>query len=1190
MNLRLFTLGKVKGKYLFGILLVSALTLTISLNFFLQINSPVYLALAAPLSGEQQVNGEQILRGANLYIEKVNRSGGIDGHPVKLLVFDDENDPQIAKEKAQEISQKKKVLAVLGHFSSTTSIAAGEIYQQVGIPAISGSATAETVTQDNDWFFRTIFTNKSQGIFLANYARRILQTEKAAIIYEENDYGTSLAEAFENNFQGLGGKITNKWSFSQDENNFATVQEEIISSLISEDIEQPEIIFFATNEVEASQIIVPMKRNNLTYPILGADSLGKVTFSARFSQYPEEQAKPGFFSDNIYATSPLIFDVASEKAQEFRNDFLDVYSQEPSWTAANYYDAAMVAVAAIERAKIFDKNLTAKEKRSAVKSALQQINNPDEAVVGLGGLINFNNQGNILRQVPIGIFSQQKFIPALSQLQPVTDLKQIVDIETELESGNILIVDSRYMHKTNVVYTGMDVIKVSDLDLKSSSYTLDFYLWFRYRGDIKAEDIEFTNLVEPLQIKELIYQSEIDGLKYRAYRIKGVFQGDFNFQDYPFDKQTVQLNFRHSNLKRNQLVYVLDLVGMRDISNRGILTKFAQNKVFDDTSNWQLNRVRFFQDIIRSNSTLGNPKFLPLRFDDRIEYSRFNMAIVIVRNSRSFIIKNLLPVFLIIVAAYILLFLPADAIAPRAVAGLNALLTTGFFHIRLSNDLPSIGYVVAIEYIFYAMYALCLFGMFISIFSYVELKRNKPQVVKRLAQIGKTVYPTVLFVSFFLFTTRYILTPLWVEKTAINFPSQPNPLPVVVATKQDEDNNIPGKTNLTLGSWRIDDQKQIENILELFQKKNSQIKVSFTPTNSLDYQDILFQQLRENEAPDLFYVFPYSAAQKLISNDYLKPITNIDNLSTIFPPEALEPWQGEDGKVYALPVMAVSHGIYYNQNIFQELGLEIPTTWQELLSTATVLKNAGYISFANGSKVDKVLLENVFMNLAPNFIGGREGRLEYLSGKRCFNDANSVAAFQALANLRPFLPENHENLTKPGSKQLFVTGKAAMWMAGSWNISSLETSSIEFTWSIFAVPPPQGKAPQVTFQPDFAIGINPKSPHQQEAEQFIQWLSKKETASLWANELPGFFPLHKQVSNLKNIYAEAFLKLNQNKGTDARWAVVKLGDGLPDGYSLMETAVAEVIKGEMTPQQAADYLQSGLSQWFEPAQKCDIDN
>lgn len=47
-----------------------------------------------------------------------------------------------------------------------------------------------------------------------------------------------------------------------------------------------------------------------------------------------------------------------------------------------------------------------------------------------------------------------------------------------------------------------------------------------------------------------------------------------------------------------------------------------------------------------------------------------------------------------------------------------------------------------------------------------------------------------------------------------------------------------------------------------------------------------------------------------------------------------------------------------------------------------------------------------------------------------------------------------------------------------------------------------------------------------------------------------------------------------------------LGDGLPDGYSLMSKGAVAVIRGEMTPTEAANNLQSGLAQWFEPAQKC----
>jgi ABC-type glycerol-3-phosphate transport system substrate-binding protein len=87
------------------------------------------------------------------------------------------------------------------------------------------------------------------------------------------------------------------------------------------------------------------------------------------------------------------------------------------------------------------------------------------------------------------------------------------------------------------------------------------------------------------------------------------------------------------------------------------------------------------------------------------------------------------------------------------------------------------------------------------------------------------------------------------------------------------------------------------------------------------------------------------------------------------------------------------------------------------------------------------IAEIVFMNLAPNFIGGREGRLEYLSGERCFNDENAVAAFQAVADIAPYLPAGQEALTYYDSQQLFLMGEAAMWFGGSWDIPFFESEN-----------------------------------------------------------------------------------------------------------------------------------------------------
>lgn len=214
--------------------------------------------------------------------------------------------------------------------------------------------------------------------------------------------------------------------------------------------------------------------------------------------------------------------------------------------------------------------------------------------------------------------------------------------------------------------------------------------------------------------------------------------------------------------------------------------------------------------------------------------------------------------------------------------------------------------------------------------------------------------------------------------------------------------------------------------------------------------------------------------------------------------------------------MAVSHGIYYNVDLFKRLGLKVPTTWEQLLTTAQTLKNYGYVPFANGSADEWSVTELVFMNLAPNFIGGREGRLKYLEGDRCFNDEQIVAAFQAVANLKLFLPEGQEAVGYYESQQLFLQGKAAMWMGGSWDIPFFESEALDFAWSVFAVPAPAGRQSHVTFHPDFAVGLNATSNHKQEAKLFLEWLTTPQAPELFANELPGFFPLHKKVPAIHN--------------------------------------------------------------------------
>ncbi len=416
----------------------------------------------------------------------------------------------------------------------------------------------------------------------------------------------------------------------------------------------------------------------------------------------------------------------------------------------------------------------------------------------------------------------------------------------------------------------------------------------------------------------------------------------------------------------------------------------------------------------------------------------------------------------------------------------------------------------------------------------------------------------------------------------------PSPTPAPTATPTE----APKEVVLTMGSWRPDDVEQMNRILAAFHEKHPIITVRHEPTSPPEYNAALEAQLEAGTAPDLFYLRSYSTSRALYERGYLESLGDLPGLRENFDPAMLSPWTTDDGVPYGVPFIATSHGIYYNQELFEELDLSVPDTWEELLTTAQAIEDAGYIPFANTSGDPWTIAEIVFMNLVPNFIGGREGRMEYLTGKRCFNDEHVVAAFQAVKDLAPFFPENHQLLTYTDSLQLFAQGKAAMWMGGSWDIPFFEATEPAFEWSVFAVPPPAGQPAHVTFHLDVAMGLNAASTHKEEARVFLEWMTTRECAELLGNELPGFFPMHRGYADglashaIANEHANAFLLLNQGRGTDVRFAWEKLRDGSPDGYVLMQDGAMAVLRGEQTPQEAADALQAGLAQWFEPAQEC----
>ncbi|MDB9312749.1 extracellular solute-binding protein [Spirulina sp. CS-785/01] len=1147
-------------------------------NFGTFLNSDrIYVAMLAPMTGPNGEVGKEMVQGTQMYLDKINREGGINGKKVKLRVFDDQGQVSVGQEEARKIAEDQQIVLSLGSYTSSVSLEAGKIYEQAGLAAITATAQANAVTEENKTYFRVGFTTHDEGVLLANYLKKILQEDNVSIIFDGQDsWSNSLTRSFRNTFRGLKGNIRHQWDIQQiAPNSFGSISD--FWQLDREELGT--VVLFPLGQ-DAASLLGNMKRAGIDTPVVGGISLTGQSFLSQLRTFPEAQAKPGYFSDQLYATSPLLYDVSSEATQDFRNQFIEKYDYQPTWVGALSYDGAKMAVEALKGANLNVGKIA--NKRQSVYDSLSNLMGADRGIAGLERPLYFDRDRNTPSNINIGIYEQQNLISAPVQLQPIPEQKTISNLEEQLENGQILRMGGQYAYITQVVYTGIDINQISKLDLKDQTYIVDFFLWFRHPGTMEIEKLEFLNAAEPIKLEEPIYEEEKNHMKVRAFRIKTTFEGDFSFQDYPFDNQELKIEFRHDNLRRNNLIYVPDITGMQNPDLESIKQKFANSEVLDSLESWKFQEVTFFENTDKGYSTLGDLEAVNSA-DSGINYSKFNVAISIARQSFSFSINDLLPLACFIWILYIFLFFPFDEFSVESVSGL--LLGVVFFHVGLKSELPDgIGYIIALDMFFYVIYGLIAAQILLVVAilrfkDHLEWKKKLNRIVKYFRLLFPAyILGAALFIGWFY---NILPTPnkVFAEQSTTN-------PPIEVSTNPEQTPPLKGKTLLTFANWKPEYQKPFQDLFRQFYQDHPEIRLKSIATPYGQYSEVLRNQLQNEVAADLVFLRAYSLDRNLFEKGYLETLNDLPGLKENYTSDSLNPWQTTEGAIYGVPLSAVANGIYYNVDLFQQLNLDIPQTWEDLLNTAQRFQAQGILPFANSPTNNNYERDDrIFTSILPNFTGGQEGRLAYQNGDRCFNDANMIAAFQALADLKPYLDLRDHSLIV--SRQTFLNQEAAMWISGSYDLQPMISANPDFAWNIFPFPSPQGQPTSVILHPDFAVGLNANSPHKEEAQQFLQWLMTPEAADIITNRLPGNFVLHQEKPAVRHPKAQIFFDFIQTYDTDVRWTYPQLDEKIPQGYTLAKKASTAVLKGEMTPQEAANFIQQGLAEWYEPAQTCE---
>jgi len=389
---------------------------------------------------------------------------------------------------------------------------------------------------------------------------------------------------------------------------------------------------------------------------------------------------------------------------------------------------------------------------------------------------------------------------------------------------------------------------------------------------------------------------------------------------------------------------------------------------------------------------------------------------------------------------------------------------------------------------------------------------------------------------------------------------------------------------LTIESWRNDDLAIWQDkIIPAFEAAHPGIKVQFTPSAPTEYNAALNSKLEAGSAGDLITCRPFDASLALFQAGHLAPLTDLPGMAN-FSDVAKSAWITDDGTTpFCVPMASVIHGFIYNKDAFAELGLEPPTTVAEFHAVLDRIKEDGtYIPMAMGTNDQWEAATMGYQNIGPTYWKGEEGRLALIAGEQKLTDEPWVAPFRELATWGPYLGDGYAAQTYPDSQNLFTLGRAAIYPAGSWEIAGFNAQA---DFEMGAFPPPvvnAGDTCYISDHTDIGIGMNAKTPNPEAARTFLDWVASPEFATIFANALPGFFPLSNAEITLEDPLAQEFLSWRGKCESTIRSTYQILSRGTPNLENETWNASVAVIKGDETPEAAAARLQAGLASWYEP--------
>lgn len=320
----------------------------------------------------------------------------------------------------------------------------------------------------------------------------------------------------------------------------------------------------------------------------------------------------------------------------------------------------------------------------------------------------------------------------------------------------------------------------------------------------------------------------------------------------------------------------------------------------------------------------------------------------------------------------------------------------------------------------------------------------------------------------------------------------------------------------------------METVINNFNAANPGIKVNFVQVP--DTATVLQSRAQLNEMPDMFGCTTGNMFELMFEDGIIMDLTGQEFLNNV-EPSSLE-MSTYNGKNWRLPYSLSCYGLYVRTDIFEEQGLALPTTWDELMDVCEKLTAAGITPFALPDKTMVYQRMERMMSFMSEddteFKQVAAGELEAKDSTLLQNYAN--ASLQIVNYMTP------ESLGAEytESYQQLIAGQAAMTINGGWSLATLKDYDPDIKVALIPMPNPTGEESKVVVSIDTNFCISSSTKHPEECLKFFEYLAQPEVAQVYADKegspcvINGVTVSTPELSVISEAMAEGKICLSQN--------------------------------------------------------------